>query len=91
MNEKFDIKDTINCVGKSCSELAKMTKEAMEDMKKGELIAVLSDEPDAESELKHLVLATDHELVRIFDEDDNVKRYLIRKLERDRDMPPENM
>ncbi|TXT57518.1 MAG: putative sulfur carrier protein [Candidatus Thorarchaeota archaeon] len=80
MTGEYDVKKTIDCIEKTCSDLVSDTSDAMKSMESNDYIEILSDYEDAEDELKKLVLDTQHELVRIFEEENDVKRFILRKI-----------
>jgi TusA-related sulfurtransferase len=69
----------LDCLGLYCPEPVFRTRMELDEMKKGEVLEVLADDPAAEEDIKSLVSNLEQELVSIRKEG-NVIRALIRKV-----------
>ena len=69
----------LDCLGLYCPEPVFRTRMELDEMKKGEILEVLADDPAAEEDIKSLVSNLEQELVSIRKEG-NVIRALIRKV-----------
>jgi TusA-related sulfurtransferase len=69
----------LDCLGLYCPEPVFRTRMELDEMKKGEVLEVLADDPAAEEDIKSLVKNLEQELVSISKEG-NVIRALIRKV-----------
>jgi TusA-related sulfurtransferase len=68
----------LDCLGLYCPEPVFRTRMELDEMKKGEVLEVLADDPAAEEDIKSLVKNLEQELLSISKEG-NVIRALIRK------------
>jgi len=70
---------TLDCVGLYCPEPVFKTRLELDEMKAGEVLEVLADDPAAEEDIRSLVKHLGHEIVDVTHEG-NVARILIRKV-----------
>ena len=70
---------TLDCLGLYCPEPVFKTRLELDELKVGETLEVLADDPAAESDIRSLVKNLEQELVSISKEGDTV-RILIRKV-----------
>jgi TusA-related sulfurtransferase len=70
---------TLDCLGLYCPEPVFKTRLELDEMKIGETLEVLADDPAAESDIKSLVKNLEQELVTVTKKEDTV-RILIRKV-----------
>ena len=71
--------ETIDCQGLFCPEPVFRTRLKLDEMKIGETLEVIADDPAAKSDIETLVKNLGHEILRITEEDDVVK-IVIRKI-----------
>lgn len=71
--------ETLDCVGLFCPQPLFQTREAIDNLKVGEILEVLADDPAAEEDLKRFVKRTENELVLYEKTEDGVHRFLIRR------------
>lgn len=64
---------TLDCVGLYCPEPVFKTRVELDEMKVGETLEVLADDPAAESDIKSLVKNLEQELVSISRKGDQVQ------------------
>lgn len=64
---------TLDCVGLYCPEPVFKTRLELDEMKVGETLEVLADDPAAESDIKSLVKNLEQELVSISRKGDQVQ------------------
>jgi TusA-related sulfurtransferase len=69
----------LDCLGLYCPEPVFRTRMELDEMKKGEVLEVLADDPAAEEDIKSLVENLEQELLSIRKEG-NVIRALIKKV-----------
>jgi TusA-related sulfurtransferase len=69
----------LDCLGLYCPEPVFRTRMELDEMKKGEVLEVLADDPAAEEDIKSLVKHLEQELVSI-SKDGTLIRALIRKV-----------
>ncbi len=69
---------TIDTIGLYCPVPLFRTREAIEQMKIGEILEVLADDPAAESDIQSFTKRTGHDLL-LLEKDEDVLRFLIRK------------
>jgi tRNA 2-thiouridine synthesizing protein A len=77
MNVKPD--RTLDCLGLYCPEPVFKTRLELDELKIGEVLEVLADDPAAESDIRSLVKNLEQELVSVTKEGSSV-RILIRKI-----------
>ena len=77
MKEKPD--RTLDCLGLYCPEPVFKTRLEIDEMKVGETIEILADDPAAESDIKSLVKNLEQELISVDKKGDKVQ-ILIRKV-----------
>ena len=70
---------TLDCLGLYCPEPVFKTRLELDELKVGEVLQVLADDPAAESDIRSLVKNLGQELVSVSKEGDSV-RILIRKV-----------
>ena len=71
--------ETIDCQGLFCPEPVFRTRLKLDEMKIGETLEVIADDPAAKSDIETLVKNLGHEILIITEEDDLVK-IVIRKI-----------
>ncbi|HXX87511.1 MAG TPA: sulfurtransferase TusA family protein [Candidatus Acidoferrum sp.] len=69
----------LDCLGLYCPEPVFKTRLELDEMKKGEVLEVLADDPAAEEDIKSLIKNLEQELVNV-SRDGNKVRILIRKV-----------
>ena len=69
----------LDCLGLYCPEPVFKTRMELDEMKKGEVLEVLADDPAAEEDIKSLIKNLEQELVSI-SRDGNKIRILIKKV-----------
>jgi len=69
---------TIDTVGLYCPVPLFRTREALETMKKGQVLEVLADDPAAESDLQSFTKRTGHKMLKLEKDEGNL-RFLIEK------------
>ncbi len=77
MNTKPD--RTLDCLGLYCPEPVYKTRLELDELKVGETLEVLADDPAAESDIRSLVKNLEQELVSVSKEG-NAVRILIKKV-----------
>jgi len=70
---------TLDCLGLYCPEPVFRTRTELDDMKTGEILEVLADDPAAEEDIKSLVKHLEQEIVDI-SKKGNAVRILIKKI-----------
>lgn len=70
---------TLDCLGLYCPEPVFRTRTELDEMKIGEILEVLADDPAAEEDLKSLVKHLEQEIISI-DKKGNSIRVLIKKV-----------
>ena len=70
---------TLDCLGLYCPEPVFKTRLELDEMKVGELLEVLADDPAAESDIRSLAKNLGQELVSA-NRDGNAVRILVRKI-----------
>ncbi len=78
MAEKNDPTETLDCIGLFCPEPLFQAREAVDQLKPGEVLEVLADDPAAEEDLTRFAKRTGHEMLEIENFDDH-QRFLIKK------------
>ncbi|MFW9793333.1 MAG: sulfurtransferase TusA family protein [Candidatus Thorarchaeota archaeon] len=73
--------ETLDCVGLFCPQPLFQTREAIDGMKPGEVLEMLSDDPAAEEDIKRFAKRTGNILLVFERLEDGVQRFLIRKKE----------
>jgi TusA-related sulfurtransferase len=69
---------TLDCLGLYCPEPVFRTRTELDEMKVGEILEVLADDPAAEEDIKNLVKHLEHEIISINKKGNSV-RILIKK------------
>ena len=70
---------TLDCIGLYCPEPVYKTRMELDNMKIGEVLEVVADDPAAEADIRTLVKHLEQEIVGITQEE-NAVRILIRKM-----------
>lgn len=70
---------TLDCVGLYCPEPVFKTRLELDEMKTGEVLEVLADDPAAEADIQSLVKHLGHEVLNVTHEG-NMVRITIRKI-----------
>jgi TusA-related sulfurtransferase len=73
--------ESLDCVGLFCPQPLFQTREAIDGLKPGEILEMLSDDPAAEEDIKRFAKRTGNELLIFERLEDGVQRFLIRKKE----------
>lgn len=68
----------IDCIGLFCPMPIVKTREAIQQMQVGELLAMLSDDPASDADMRSWCQGTGHELVEVAREG-GIFRFLVRK------------
>lgn len=79
MSPKTKPQHSLDCIGLYCPEPVFRTRMKLDNMKIGEVVEVIADDPAAKEDIKSLVKRTGHELLAIKKEGDTI-RFLIKKL-----------
>lgn len=69
---------TLDCIGLYCPVPVFKTRETMDELKAGEILEVLADDPAAEEDIKRWAKRTGNELLELKKEG-RIIRFLIRK------------
>ncbi len=78
MTEELQPAQTLDCIGLLCPEPLFRTRQTIDQLKDGEILEVLADDPAAEGDLNRFAKRTGNEIVKVEHEEDHV-RILIRK------------
>ncbi len=70
---------TLDCIGLYCPEPVYRTRLELDEMKVGEVLEVLADDPAAESDIRSLVNLLEQQLIDVTKESNTV-RILIKKI-----------
>ena len=70
---------TLDCLGLYCPEPVYRTRMELDDIRIGELLEVLADDPAAEADIRSLVKHLEQEIVDV-SKDGNTVRILIKKV-----------
>lgn len=70
---------TLDCLGLYCPEPVFRTRMELDNMKIGEILEVLADDPAAEADIKSLVKRLEQEVVSVR-KDENTVRILVKKV-----------
>jgi TusA-related sulfurtransferase len=73
--------ESLDCVGLFCPQPLFQTREAMDGLKPGEILEMLSDDPAAEEDIKRFAKRTGNILLVFQRLEDGVQRFLIQKKE----------
>jgi TusA-related sulfurtransferase len=73
--------ESLDCVGLFCPQPLFQTREAIDGLKPGEILEMLSDDPAAEEDIKRFSKRTGNELILFERLEDGVQRFLIKKKE----------
>jgi len=66
----------IDCIGLYCPEPIFRTRTALDELEKGQILKVISDDPSAEEDIKRLVKRLNHELLEITRNGEEVTIYI---------------
>ena len=77
----MDPVESLDCVGLFCPQPLFQTREAIDGLKPGEILEMLSDDPAAEEDIKRFAKRTGNELLVFERLEDGVQRFLIKKKE----------
>jgi tRNA 2-thiouridine synthesizing protein A len=81
MIEAFKAVRTLDCLGLYCPEPLFQTRENIDQIKPGEILEVITDDPAAEEDLKRFAKRAGHEVVSYEKYDDERMRFLIKRNE----------
>ncbi|MHA1712943.1 MAG: sulfurtransferase TusA family protein [Candidatus Ranarchaeia archaeon] len=70
---------TVDTIGLYCPQPLFQTREAIDEIKVGEVLEVLADDPAAEEDIKRFAKRAKHELLLFEELGDGTLRFLIRK------------
>jgi TusA-related sulfurtransferase len=73
--------ESLDCVGLFCPQPLFQTREAIDGIKPGEILEMLSDDPAAEEDIKRFAKRTGNTLLVFERLEDGVQRFLIKKKE----------
>ena len=68
MAEEVKIDKTLDCIGFYCPEPVFRTRKALDEMKEGEVLEVLADDPSSKEDIPRLVKRLGHELIELKEE-----------------------
>ena len=71
---------TLDCLGLYCPEPLFQTRVNIDQIKPGEILEVITDDPAAEEDLKRFAKRTGHEIVS-FEKNDAQMKFLIKRIE----------
>jgi TusA-related sulfurtransferase len=80
MKEAVKAVRTLDCLGLYCPEPLFQTRENIDQIKPGEILEVITDDPAAEEDLKRFAKRAGHEIVS-FEKNDTQMRFLIKRTE----------
>lgn len=70
---------TLDCLGLYCPEPVFKTRMELDEMRVGEILEIMADDPAAEGDIRTLAKHLGHEIIAVTKEDNTVK-ILIKKL-----------
>lgn len=70
--------ETVDCVGLYCPEPIFKTRQGLDNLKPGEVLEVIADDPGSEEDIPRLVKRLGHELLEVTKEGSEI-RFLIKK------------
>ncbi|MHA1951408.1 MAG: sulfurtransferase TusA family protein [Candidatus Thorarchaeota archaeon] len=73
--------ESLDCVGLFCPQPLFQTREAIDGLKPGDVLEMLSDDPAAEEDIKRFAKRTGNILLLFERLEDGVQRFLIQKKE----------
>ncbi|MFW9768366.1 MAG: sulfurtransferase TusA family protein [Candidatus Thorarchaeota archaeon] len=73
--------ETLDCVGLFCPQPLFQTREAIDELKPGEILEMFSDDPAAEEDIKRFAKRTGNTLLVFERLEDGIQRFLIKKKE----------
>lgn len=80
MKEAVKSARTLDCIGLYCPEPLFQTRENIDQIKPGEILEVITDDPAAEEDLKRFAKRAGHEIV-YFEKKEDHMRFLIKRNE----------
>ena len=72
-------KRRLDCIGLYCPQPLFQTREAIDEIRIGEILEVVADDPAAEEDLKRFAKRTGHEIISLEKKGDTL-RFLIKKM-----------
>ncbi len=72
-------KRRLDCIGLYCPQPLFQTREAIDEIKIGEILEVVADDPAAEEDLKRFAKRTGHKIIN-FEKKGDILRFLIKKM-----------
>jgi tRNA 2-thiouridine synthesizing protein A len=78
MEEVVKAARTLDCLGLYCPAPLLQTRENIEQIKPGEILEVITDDPAAEEDLKRFARRAGHEVVS-YEKNDDHMRFLIKR------------
>ena len=76
---KVKVDRKLDCLGLFCPEPVFQTRMGLDELRKGEILEVVADDPAAEEDIKRLVKTLGQELVE-FNKEDGKLRFLIKRI-----------
>ncbi len=73
--------ESLDCVGLFCPQPLFQTREAIDELKPGEILEMITDDPAAEEDIKRFAKRTGNILLLFERLEDGVQRFLIQKKE----------
>jgi TusA-related sulfurtransferase len=73
--------ESLDCVGLFCPQPLFQTREAIDELKPGEILEMITDDPAAEEDIKRFAKRTGNTLLLFERLEDGVQRFLIKKKE----------
>jgi tRNA 2-thiouridine synthesizing protein A len=80
MEEAVKVVRTLDCLGLYCPEPLFQTRENIDQIKPGEILEVITDDPAADEDLKRFAKRAGHEIVS-YEKKDAQMRFLIKRNE----------
>ncbi|MBI4650956.1 sulfurtransferase TusA family protein [Candidatus Desantisbacteria bacterium] len=81
MDEDIIYNAEMDCVGYYCPMPIAMTREKMDELKQGEILKVLADDPAAEEDIKRWAKRAGHEIIK-FEKKGAEFTFLIKKIKK---------
>ena len=78
MNNDTRPQKTLDCIGLYCPQPLFQTREGIDELRVGDVLEVLADDPAAEEDIKRFAKRTGHEIISL-EKDGGRLRFLIRK------------
>ncbi len=79
MSDINEPKRKLDCIGLYCPQPLFQTREAIDEIKIGEILEVVADDPAAEEDLKRFAKRTGHKIIK-FEKKGDILRFLIKKM-----------